>query len=115
MEEPPSARSYERLESTRSKRQIGCMYSYRLPEIALALREIAAMSLQGGPLTGGTNFRISAAAINTDEVFGTHSYSHDDIDWQHRFVDIMTVTADNAGDSGDGRPDASPENLAEPI
>jgi hypothetical protein len=26
------------------------MYSYRLPEIALALREIAAMSLQGVPL-----------------------------------------------------------------
>jgi hypothetical protein len=106
-----------------------------LPEIALALREIAAMSLQGGPLTGGTNFRISAAAINTDEVFGTHNYSHDDIAWQHRYVDIMTVTADgrlfidyarfhevtpdgvgaNAGDCGDGRPDASPENLAEPI
>jgi hypothetical protein len=37
------------------------MYSYGLPEIALALREIAAMSLQGVPLTGGTNLRISAA------------------------------------------------------
>jgi hypothetical protein len=61
-------------------------------------------------------------------------YSHDDIAWQHRYVDIVTVTADgrlfidyarfhdvtadgvraNAGDSGDGRPDASPETLAEP-
>jgi hypothetical protein len=50
MEEPLSARSYERFESTRSKRQIACMCSYRLPEIALALREIAAMSLQGVPL-----------------------------------------------------------------
>jgi inward rectifier potassium channel len=61
-------------------------------------------------------------------------YSHDDIAWQHRYVDIVTVTADgrlfidyarfhdvtpdgvsaNAGDGGDGRSDVSPEDLAEP-
>jgi hypothetical protein len=55
--------------------------------------------------------------------------------WEALLQHIMTVTADgrlfidyarfhdvtpdgvsaNAGDSGDGRPDASPENLAEPI
>ena len=58
-------------------------------------------------------------------------YSHDDIAWQHRYVDIMTVTADGrlfidyagfhdvtpdsvSANAGDGRPDASPEDLAEP-
>jgi len=59
------------------------------------------------------------------------SYSHDDIAWQHRYVDIMTVGADgrlfidyakfhdvtpdgagaNASYRGDARPDASPEDL----
>jgi inward rectifier potassium channel len=61
-------------------------------------------------------------------------YSHDDIAWQHRYVDIVTVTPDgrlfidyarfhdvtpdgvsaNVSDGGDGRSDASPEDLAQP-
>ena len=58
-------------------------------------------------------------------------YSHDDIAWQHRYVDIMTVTADGrlfidyagfhdvtpdsvSANAGDGRPDASPEDPAQP-
>jgi len=61
-------------------------------------------------------------------------YSHNEIAWQHRYIDIMTVTADgrlfidyarfhdvtpdgvsaNAGDGGGGRPNASPEYPAEP-
>jgi inward rectifier potassium channel len=61
-------------------------------------------------------------------------YSHDNIAWQHRYVDIMTVTTDgrvfvdyarfhdvtpagvsaDAGDDGDGRLDALPEDLAQP-
>jgi inward rectifier potassium channel len=58
-------------------------------------------------------------------------YSHDDIAWKHRYVDIMTVTADGrlfidyagfhdvtpdsvSANAGDGRPDASPEDLAQP-
>ena len=57
-------------------------------------------------------------------------YSHNDIAWQHRYVDIMTVTADGrlfidyakfhdltpdsvSAHAGDGRPDASPEGLAQ--
>jgi len=61
-------------------------------------------------------------------------YSHDDIAWQHRYVDIVTVTPDgrlfidyarfhdvtpdgvsaNVSDGGYGRSDASPEDLAQP-
>jgi hypothetical protein len=58
-------------------------------------------------------------------------YSHDDIAWQHRYVDIMTVMADGrlfidyagfhdvtpdsvSANAGDARPDASPEDLAQP-
>jgi inward rectifier potassium channel len=58
-------------------------------------------------------------------------YSHDDIAWQHRYVDIMSVMADGrlfidyarfhdvtpdsvSAHAGDARPDASPEDIAQP-
>jgi inward rectifier potassium channel len=71
---------------------------------------------------------------SASELRARKSYSHQDIAWQHRYVDIMTVTADGrlfidyarfddvipdgvsaySGDGGDGRPEASPEDLAQP-
>ena len=69
---------------------------------------------------------------SANELRARRGYSHDEIVWQHRYVDIMTATADgrwfvdyarfhdvtpdgvsaNAGDGGDERPDASPGRRA---
>jgi inward rectifier potassium channel len=72
---------------------------------------------------------------SANELRARKGYSHDEIAWQHRYVDIMTATADgrlfidyarfhdvtpdgvsaNAGDGGDGRPGGLPEDIAKPI